>query len=258
MGLRVPTAPSMGWKNPPNDNDGAAPPPLDHHGIPDPPPTADHTASTRSTPDSAPLGRGPGREYTRQEHAASRGGERKDNAATPHAELGGHRRGHFTPLRPPATAELEQAVNASDTHHGRLTTPLCHKPVSRSRGGPQPAGLPFPFAASPQYLGWGGRGGTHFSKPTSDGPPMLGVGATSKDIPVSRSPYSHPGRGGTRRHPLQQVHNRWAPNAWGGAGMGTTEFCGELRTERRMEPADKGEGIYRLRVWVSSEGGEAR
>ena len=161
MGLEVPTAPTMGGKNP--TNDGAAPQPLDRHGFPDPPPTADHTASTRSTPDSAPLGRGPGREYTRQEHAASRGGERKDNAATPHAELGGHRRGHFTPLRPPATAE-----RGKDTRHGHLTTPLCRMaqatlPVSRFRfSKPTSDGCvmqghpPFHF----RKLG-GGRGGTH-------------------------------------------------------------------------------------------------
>ena len=88
MGLKVPSAPTMGRKNPPSD--GAAPPPSDHRGVPGLLPTADHIAPTRSTPVLAPLGRGAGRVNTRQEHAASRGGERKDNATTPHAELNSH------------------------------------------------------------------------------------------------------------------------------------------------------------------------
>ena len=58
MGLKVPSAQTMGRKNPPSD--GAAPPPSDHRGVPGLLPTADHRASTRSTPDLAPLGRGPG------------------------------------------------------------------------------------------------------------------------------------------------------------------------------------------------------
>ena len=99
MGLTVPSAPTMGDKKPPKA--GAAPPPPNSRGSPDPPPNADLTASTWSTPDAALLGRGPGSEYTRPRRAASRGGERKDNATTPHAELDSHRRGIKSTLLPP-------------------------------------------------------------------------------------------------------------------------------------------------------------
>ena len=96
MGLKVPSAPTMGRKNPPSN--GAAPPPSDHRGVPGPLPTADHIAPTRSTPVLAPLGRGGGRVKTQPTRAASWGGERKDNATTPHAELNSHR-GESAPLR---------------------------------------------------------------------------------------------------------------------------------------------------------------
>ena len=56
MGLKAPSAPTMGRKNPPSD--GAVPPLLDHRSVLGPLPTADHIAPTRSTPVLAPLGSG--------------------------------------------------------------------------------------------------------------------------------------------------------------------------------------------------------
>ena len=63
------------------------------------------------------------------------------------------------------------------------------------------------------------------------------MGATSKDIPVSRRD-THSSRPAARAVGMFEGE---LP-----ARMGTMEYGGTIRTERRMEPAEKGEGIYRF------------
>jgi len=279
MGLTVPSAPTMGDKKPPNA--GAAPPPPNSRGSPDPPPNADLTASTWSTPDSAPLGRGTGSEYTRPRRAASRGGERKDNATTPHAELDSNRRGiKSTPLRPTAPAERDK-----DNRNGRLTTPLCSvsrspsvSPKARAPNGSIHFGTlggdgeaPNNEAASSVARYWQrghptnqGRGGDADVKRTG----LLGRPAKK----ICPSTKNGPGR--TRpgamlpRKTVTSVSSVTPLAAGGGWRMVWNIIClpspllkqeggggrwvdgllrvAEIRTERRMEPADEGEGIYRF------------
>ena len=69
------------------------------------------------------------------------------------------------------------------------------------------------------------------------------VGATSKDIPVSRRD-THSSRP-TARAPNGPIHFSMFEGELP-ARMGTMEYGGKIRTERRMEPADEGEGIYRF------------
>ena len=63
------------------------------------------------------------------------------------------------------------------------------------------------------------------------------MGATSKDIPVSRRD-THSSRPAARAVGMFEGE---LP-----ARMGIMGFCGEIRTERGMDPSKRGEGIYRF------------
>ena len=227
MGLRVSTAPTMGWKNP--SNDGAAPPPPDHRGVPDPPPKADHTAPPRSKPDVAPLGRGPGCENTRQDeidrgehglrspchvaggwthrntvHPPRLAGQPMPGRDNPTAALS-YDRGNTGRIILPPPRLLDNGTSPVQQCPGRpWSLPSPSQSASNAGGGATESGGSLPF---PLQLG----GGADVTK-TKNGPGRIRPGAMSprRPAPGSRSP----------------VLPRSRPTLSGLGGMGATHFSG--------------------------------